>query len=1006
MASPAGQGEPTHLPGPRGGVLSVAFGRAGDRPVLAAADGDGVWLWDMASPAGHGKPTHLPGPRGGLGSVAFGRAGDRPVLAAADIGGVWLWDMASPAGHGKPTHLPSPRGGVWSVAFGQAGNRPVLAASGDGGVWLWEIVEERLVGRPAAYRSDAVGVVDELSRVGEARALADLLTARTVRPPLAVGLFGHWGEGKSHFLELLQAQVAETAGSELACQAVRQVRFNAWHYAESSLWAGLVAELFAQLAAPPGQEPGAAQRTMSRLTADLVAQRHLPERLRSAQKRLSDLQRAMADPEAWWKRLEKADQAEFTGAAQGRAFRRWVRDGRAPILRNSIGKLAGALVGADARTKAGTETAGTRTGRRRTLVSLAAVGTLAAVTVATAWALSGPWHVLAPVLVAATALAGRAQGIQAQFKELNEDRRKFLERIDSAVAGYRDELQNSLNTAAAEVAALDRESRDLTAAGQLAGLVADRAGHGDYRARLGVMTRIREDFQNMARLLAQAATEPDQPDRSTLTAPNDPAENPVPATGRSDRGAPDTAEGRPRAGGRIAAYLRKRTRPQAQAADERDQPGRPVLMTLNGAAKDPTPATDLSGRGAPDAAKDRLPAIDRIVVYIDDLDRCPPARVVEMLEAIHLLLAVDLFVVVVAIDPRWLLRAITANYRDVLSVDPALASQDGQQGQADPDGDDTWASTPAQYLEKIFQVVFTLPTLDTDGYHSMLRNLVGTRADQPTPAPPGHPPQIQTAADDDTAPAQPAAGDQDDPMTLPAARIVERVDPLTLDPEEITLLDLLGPPHLISTPRSVKRLANSYGLLTALRRDHRAADLAQTPDDAEKPDGPHHLPYRAAAVLLAAMIAYPALGPGLCRHLHYSAADDPGQDWSTFVDSLRPRETGRRWSNGAETQMTRPRAQAWLNLANALTHITDEAERLGLPLPGPLKAWARWTVPVARLSFPAGSALAALQQEQLPRRKARVPSQTAHRTRTRRATEPNPQARETRDGEPDTAPET
>ena len=46
-----------------------------------------------------------------------------------------------------------------------------------------------------------------------------------------------------------------------------------------------------------------------------------------------------------------------------------------------------------------------------------------------------------------------------------------------------------------------------------------------------------------------------------------------------------------------------------------------------------------------------------------------------------------------------------------------------------------WHSTPAQYLEKIFQVVLTLPPLDTGGYQRLLRTLVGTRPDQPTPAP-------------------------------------------------------------------------------------------------------------------------------------------------------------------------------------------------------------------------------------------------------------------------------
>ena len=73
----------------------------------------------------------------------------------------------------------------------------------------------------------------------------------------------------------------------------------------------------------------------------------------------------------------------------------------------------------------------------------------------------------------------------------------------------------------------------------------------------------------------------------------------------------------------------------------------------------------------PDAAGDTLPRIDRIVLYIDDLDRCPPDRVVEVLEAVHLLLAGELFVVVVAVDPRWMLRAIRYHYRDLFTGHPS-----------------------------------------------------------------------------------------------------------------------------------------------------------------------------------------------------------------------------------------------------------------------------------------------------------------------------------------------
>ncbi len=66
----------------------------------------------------------------------------------------------------------------------------------------------------------------------------------------------------------------------------------------------------------------------------------------------------------------------------------------------------------------------------------------------------------------------------------------------------------------------------------------------------------------------------------------------------------------------------------------------------------------------------------------------------------------------------------------------------------DPDDEEIWQSTPAQYLEKIFQVVLTLPALDTAGYQRMLRSLVGTRIDQSTP-----PPSAPTAPAPAPAPA-------------------------------------------------------------------------------------------------------------------------------------------------------------------------------------------------------------------------------------------------------------
>ena len=55
----------------------------------------------------------------------------------------------------------------------------------------------------------------------------------------------------------------------------------------------------------------------------------------------------------------------------------------------------------------------------------------------------------------------------------------------------------------------------------------------------------------------------------------------------------------------------------------------------------------LLGKGHEDIFPNGKP---RIVLFIDDLDRCPPDMVVEMLEAVQLLVKTELFVVVMSID--------------------------------------------------------------------------------------------------------------------------------------------------------------------------------------------------------------------------------------------------------------------------------------------------------------------------------------------------------------------
>ena len=104
---------------------------------------------------------------------------------------------------------------------------------------------------------------------------------------------------------------------------------------------------------------------------------------------------------------------------------------------------------------------------------------------------------------------------------------------------------------------------------------------------------------------------------------------------------------------------------------------------------------------------DGLPGIDRIVIFIDDLDRCPAAEVVRVLEAVNLLFGFELFVVVVAVDSRWLLRSLEGTFSEAF------------------DTDDGPAPTPQNYLEKIIQIPFWLRPMEPAGFGRLLTTLAG-----------------------------------------------------------------------------------------------------------------------------------------------------------------------------------------------------------------------------------------------------------------------------------------
>ncbi|MEU0884616.1 P-loop NTPase fold protein [Lentzea sp. NPDC005914] len=168
---------------------------------------------------------------------------------------------------------------------------------------------------------------------------------------------------------------------------------------------------------------------------------------------------------------------------------------------------------------------------------------------------------------------------------------------------------------------------------------------------------------------------------------------------------------------------------------------------------------------------------ERIVLYIDDLDRCPPAVVIKVLEAVHLLLAQPVFVVVVGVDARWLLRALKEHYTEML--------------------DD-----PVDYLEKIFQVSFALRPMDGPGFRRLVSDLAEEEFGDMNVVTSTSGAEAVATTQGEVRPAEIPRGSYD--LTPRSMRI---------SGPELLYLEQLS--SLVRTPRSAKRLVNLYRLVKA-----------------------------------------------------------------------------------------------------------------------------------------------------------------------------------------------
>jgi hypothetical protein len=481
---------------------------------------------------------------------------------------------------------------------------------------------------------------DQLGFAPYVSMLATVVADRNTPLPLSIGVFGEWGSGKSYFMGLLREQVDRLAasGNSSYCSEIVQIGFNAWHYADSNLWASLGDEIFRQLAGP---EPDAGQRR-ERLRGELAdrleQRRELADATDQARETVAALQASVDEAIA----ARRATVRDLIAAMRGSSRLRvsldelWHRIGIHDEVEQGnllAEQLAGTLDDSEAIRRSATHRLG-RTG-------LVGAGALAAVcVVATVLAPAiGQWLAGAAALFAGlagggTVLMARARSAVRLLRELGDDLRAGLDRethtkVEPQVAQTLQRLRRAqadqrvaeaqLDEVVARVGELGGRLAELTPGRRIYSFLVDRAQSDSYGRNLGLISTIRKDFAQLVELMADWRANPDQG----------------------------------------------------------DAPRRPM---------------------------------DRIVLYIDDLDRCDPRQVVEVLEAVHLLLALELFVVVVGVDPRWLLRSLCSHYDELLDSDPATAGR--------------WEVTPEDYLEKIINIPLILPGMSSGSLRRLLRSIV------------------------------------------------------------------------------------------------------------------------------------------------------------------------------------------------------------------------------------------------------------------------------------------
>jgi len=524
------------------------------------------------------------------------------------------------------------------------------------------------------------------------------------RATFALGLFGRWGSGKSFFIEKLKKKIKELSNSNdssksLYCNEIISIDFNAWHYNEANIWASLVHHIFNTL-----------QKHFHVLEKEKEF-KNLIRQLEISQERREQLNKIIGE-----KRKEKKELEDTI-------------NGKEKEIESTIEKELESISSLPERLALNSKA------RDKLLDLLPQVTNILGLpTEEMNRQLQGGKQnstELITVLKESGAMVGRGQFISKTILRSGLSK-GFILVTGSVLLVYfalpvwldKADLWNQLLTETGQVIALltpaliwlrDKLTKSSNLFSQVAGVEAmlREDMHTEEKQKNKALITLRMKQKRLASDITDTSEKKDQLDMEIQGL----------MSKLDDLGSAES----------LVDYINDR----ASSDDYRSQLGILALVRrdfeklsnlMTGLNKVKSPQTNSNQLNTADSAN-KLPHIDRIILYIDDLDRVQDSKkVLQVLEAVHLLLAFPLFHVVVAVDERWAARSVLSHHSDFFGI-KAVANNS-----ADDSINQEKASllnligaqqaTPREFLEKIFQISFWVRPLTSQLTENLIEGVV------------------------------------------------------------------------------------------------------------------------------------------------------------------------------------------------------------------------------------------------------------------------------------------